>query len=383
MARHGTLSRRPAKEQPPTDMRDDKTVNTIADQTNIPLPSVAPSIPCPTSDRCPTEVPVGGSRRSAPTIRRFCPVLRWWTMFQLLARRVPESNTFSVPDRNELWSRVEDGLLVQTVAKNSTSDVLGRDWSEVTSELPGRSKEQCKESYRFADTVTELTFVFIRVIFLGSPAFRSSLVLTKVTDSADSARPIHYSTFDVSPPSPDPSLSPTSSLTYVHRYIGSRSATRQTLPTSAKLTYLSVYDSRDGVSEHTASPSPPSSFTYVHRYIGSHNATRQTLPTSAKLTYLSVYDRRDSVSERAAYPSPPSSLTHVHRYIGSRNATRQTLPTSAKLTHLSVYDRRDGVSDRAAVTPLLSHACTQVHRFSQRNPTDAAYLCETDVSKCV
>ena len=26
---------------------------------------------------------------------------------------------------------------------------------------------------------------------------------------------------------------------------------------------------------------------------------------------------------------------------------------------------------------------TQVHRFSQHNPEDAAYLCETDVSKCV
>ncbi len=35
------------------------------------------------------------------------------------------------------------------------------------------------------------------------------------------------------------------------------------------------------------------------------------------------------------------------------------------------------------VRPLLTHACTQVHRFSQRNPTDAAYLCETDVPKCV
>ncbi len=37
------------------------------------------------------------------------------------------------------------------------------------------------------------------------------------------------------------------------------------LPTSAKLTHLSVYDSRDGVSEHAASPSPPSSLTHVHR----------------------------------------------------------------------------------------------------------------------
>jgi hypothetical protein len=87
--------------------------------------------------------------------------------------------------------------------------------------------------------------------------------------------------------------------------------------------------------------------------------------------------------------SPPSSLTHVHRCIGSRNSTRQTLPTSAKLMYLCVYDSRDGVSghgtspDKFPVVPLLSHVCTQVYRFSQHNPTDAAYLCETDVSKCL
>jgi hypothetical protein len=166
--------------------------------------------------------------------------------------------------------------------------------------------------------VTELTFVFIRVIFLGSPSFRSSLVITKVTDSVvDSVRPIHYSTFDVSPPSSAPSLSPTSSLTHVHRYV--------------KLTSLSVYDNREGVSEHTASPSPPSSLTHVHRYIGSRNATRQTLPTSAKLTYLRVYDSRDGVSEHTVSPSPPSSLTHVHRCIGSQHNSTDS-PTSVKLT---------------------------------------------------
>jgi hypothetical protein len=72
----------------------------------------------------------------------------------------------------------------------------------------------------------------------GSPSLRSSLVLTKVTDSAESARPIHYSTFDASPPSPDPSLSPTSSLMQMHN--------------------------RDVISEHTVSPSPSSSLTHCH-----------------------------------------------------------------------------------------------------------------------
>ena len=48
-------------------------------------------------------------------------------MLQLLARRVADSNAFSVPDRNALWSRAEDDLLVQAVGKDSTSDVLFRD----------------------------------------------------------------------------------------------------------------------------------------------------------------------------------------------------------------------------------------------------------------
>ncbi len=156
--------------------------------------------------------------------------------------------------------------------------------------------------------MVKLTFVFLRVTFRGSPFLRPSHVLIKDADSADSARPIHYST------------------------------------PVAKSTYLSVYDSRDGVSEHAASPSPSSSLTHVHKCIGSRNATRQTLPTSAKLTYLSMYDSRDGVSDLAASPLPPSSLMHVHRCIGSRNTTRQTLPTSAKLTYLSMYDSRNGAT---------------------------------------
>ena len=40
--------------------------------------------------------------------------------------------------RNALWSRVEDVLLVQAVAKYSTNDVHGHEWSEVASELPGQ-----------------------------------------------------------------------------------------------------------------------------------------------------------------------------------------------------------------------------------------------------
>ena len=141
-------------------------------------------------------VPVGASRRSAPAISRFCPVLGWRTMVQLLARRAAESNAFSVPDRNSSWSRAEDDLLVQAVAKHSSSDVLYRDWSEVAWELPGRSKQQCIERYKLAQSVVELTFVFLRVTFRGSPSLRYSHNLTTDADSADSARPLHYGKSD-------------------------------------------------------------------------------------------------------------------------------------------------------------------------------------------
>jgi hypothetical protein len=99
------------------------------------------------------------------------------------------------------------------------------------------------------------------------------------------------STFDVSPPSPAPSPSPPSSLTHTHRCIGYRKPTRHSLPKSARLTYLRVYDSRDSASEP-----------------------------------LSVYDSRDSASEPALSPSPPSSLTHAH------NIQSHTLPTPTFLT---------------------------------------------------
>ena len=46
---------------------------------------------------------------------------------------------------------MEDDVLVEVVVKYSTSDVLGRDWSEITSELSGHSKEKCQERNRLPD----------------------------------------------------------------------------------------------------------------------------------------------------------------------------------------------------------------------------------------
>jgi hypothetical protein len=124
----------------------------------------------------------------------------------------------------------------------------------------------------------------------------------------------------------------TSSLTHAHRCIGSSKPNWHTWPNSARLTYLRVYDSRDGASKPSPSPSPPSSLTHTHRYIGSHNPNchrlAHTCPNSARLTYLSVYHIRDGTSEPAPSPSPPSSLTHEH------NIQSHTLPTLTLLTFM-------------------------------------------------
>ena len=55
--------------------------------------------------------------------------------------------------------------------------------------------------------------------------------------------------------------------------------------------------------------------TYVHRCIGSRNATRQTMSTSTKMMYLSVYDRRDVDSGK---------LTSLSMY-DRRNGTTQCM----------------------------------------------------------
>ncbi len=164
MSRHGTVSRTPAREQP-SDTQDDMTALHITPYHMWYWPM---SLIANNWDFCPAHsskwkvTDSTPSRASGSWVHCF---FRTWP-----------------------WCIVEkeDGLLVPAVAKYSTSDVLGRDWREVASELAGRLPQQCKERYRLADTVSELTFVFLCVTFRGSPFLRSSHVLTKDADSADS-----------------------------------------------------------------------------------------------------------------------------------------------------------------------------------------------------
>jgi hypothetical protein len=131
MARHGTVLRPPAREKT-ADVQDITALHTTpCHMSYLPTSPLVHIIPCPPSDSCDTTVPVP-PLRSVPVISRFCPVLGWWTMVDLLASRAAESNAFSVPDRYALWIRAEDGLLVQAVAKHSTSLTSDhRSWSQM------------------------------------------------------------------------------------------------------------------------------------------------------------------------------------------------------------------------------------------------------------
>ena len=96
-------------------------------------------------------------------------------------------------------------------------------------------------------------------------------VLTKDADSADSARPLHYSKSD-SRLARAPVLSPCYSLTHAHRFIGHRNRNPQPLADSpARLMYLRVYDSRDSSRQEIALVSlhPPRPYaTRSHMHTG-------------------------------------------------------------------------------------------------------------------
>ena len=219
MTSHDTLSRRPAKEQPPADMCDDKTVTTTADHNNIPQPALAPSIPCPDSDRCDTTgVPVSPVRQSAPAISRFCPTLR------MVASR-PKCHTSGncacpIVNVPHMWIRDEDNLLLQTI----DNTISLNDFSP----------------FSVDDLLT------LRVTFFWED--HKMAVSKEVQTVIRNDSTVVYG-----------------SLTHVHRCIGYHNPNWHSLTKSVRLTYLSVYDSRDSSSESTLSPSPPSSLTHVHR----------------------------------------------------------------------------------------------------------------------
>ena len=60
---------------------------------------------------------------------------------------------------------------METVPKYSTLNIFGRDWREVVSEVSGRLTMEYIERYSLADTVEELTFVFLCVTSYQTPPF--------------------------------------------------------------------------------------------------------------------------------------------------------------------------------------------------------------------
>ena len=205
------------------------------------------------------------SKRSAPDISRFNPVLGWRTILQLLARRAAESIAFSVPDRNALWSRAEDDL-VQAVPKYSSSNILGRDWIEVASEMPGRLPQQCQERYRLADVLAELTFVlFLCVTFRDSP-----LVPSAPVTSLEHTHPM--------PTSSRSSPCSRCSLSHAHKFMGffrnrTALASASAIPTT--------YSVSDNIVAFTLTPTPRSRCSVSH----THSNHTPTLHTTTLLTF--------------------------------------------------------------------------------------------------
>ena len=216
-------------------------------------------------------------------------MLGWRTILQLLARRAAESIAFSVPDRNALWSRAEDDLLVQAVAKCSTSNSLGRDWIEVAWEMPGRLPQQCQERYRLAHICAELTFVFLRVTFRGSP-----LVPSAQATSLERTHPMLTSSRS----------SPCSrcSLSHAHKFMvffRNRTALRAA---SASPTTYSVSDS---IVAFTPAPTPRSrcSLSQAHKFMVLFRKRTALRASSASPTTYSV---SDSIVAFTPAPTPRS-----------------------------------------------------------------------------
>jgi hypothetical protein len=143
----------------------------------------------------------------------------------------------------DMWRRAEDNLLVQNISTKIRLTSYNPDWDvfwNLVAEIPGRLPQQCRARYMPAAFLAQLTWGFLR-ISVGrvrcAPACVSNDSRSKGRDTATTAY--------ASPPSPAPSPPPPSSLTHVHRCIGYRNPHWQSLPKSARLTYPSVYDSRD------------------------------------------------------------------------------------------------------------------------------------------
>jgi hypothetical protein len=88
---------------------------------------------------------------------------------------------------------------------------------------------------------------------------------------------------------------------------------------------------------------------------------------------------------RRNFPVTPllvHTCTQMHRF-SQRNPSDPDYLSKTDVSKCVWQQRWRFWAHSFPVAPLLAHACTQVHRFSHSNPADAAYLCETDVSKYV
>jgi hypothetical protein len=126
--------------------------------------------------------------------------------------------------------------------------------------------------------------------------------------------PFREGTFETHTPRPHP---PRSRMHTGVSVLGTQTGTRDLTPRDWRI-YVCMTTEMALLIPYPSRPHPPrwGSLTDGHRSIGSRNPNWPTCPNSTRLTYPSVYDSRDDASEPAPSPSPPSSITYVHRSSG-------------------------------------------------------------------
>ncbi len=163
---------------------------------------------------------------------------------------------------------------MQGVAKYSTSNILDDDWIEVPAEMSGRLPQQCQKRYRLADILAELTFVFLRVTFLGSTrAPVTSLGHTHPLPTSSRSSP--YSRY---------------SLSHAHKFMG-LFHNRTTLPVAS--VSPTTYSVSDIIVTFTPAPTPHSRFSSsnTHKFMFFFRNRTSLRAVSARPTTYSVSDR--------------------------------------------------------------------------------------------
>ena len=155
-------------------------------------------------------------RRSGPAISRFCPALGWLNLVKSVTHRAVVSVALAVPivlNVPDMWNRLEDNLLEQTIANMIPLDAYHPTdsfWNQVAKEIPGHLPRQYQERYMSDASLALLTWAFLSISVGRVSCTPVTSLLCVSNDSRDSSCKT------------TPSSSQCYSLTHAHRPIGYR-----------------------------------------------------------------------------------------------------------------------------------------------------------------